>query len=178
MVDSLTEVLLPKEDIRLRVAELAEAIDRDYAGRGELLVIGVLKGAFIFLADLIRSVHVPISVDFVVISSYGSGQKSSGNFLIKKDIDTQIAGRDILIVEDILDTGITLSGLVDVLQKRNPASLKVCVLLDKPSRRTVSFVADYVGFSIPDRFVVGYGLDCDEKYRHLPDVRILRKEEA
>lgn len=177
MVASPMEVLLPREDIRLRVSELAEAIDRDYAGR-ELLVIGVLKGAFVFLADLIRSLHIPVSVDFVVVSSYGSGQKSSGKFLIKKDIHTRIAGRDVLIVEDILDTGITLSGLVDVLQKRDPASLKVCVLLDKPSRRAVSFVADYVGFSIPDRFVVGYGLDYDEKYRYLPDVMIIGEAEA
>lgn len=177
MVDSATEVLLPEEDIRRRVAELAAMIDRDYEGR-ELLVIGILKGAFIFLADLIRCLHVSASVDFVMISSYGCGTESSGNILIRKDIDTPVAGRDLLIVEDILDTGFTLSGLVDVLQKRNPASLKVCVLLDKPSRRTVPFMADYVGFAIPDRFVVGYGLDCNEKYRHLPDVRILRETEG
>jgi hypoxanthine phosphoribosyltransferase len=177
MVDSATEILLPKEDILRRVAELAAMIDRDYAGM-ELLVIGVLKGAFIFLADLIRALHIPSSVDFVMISSYGSGRESSGSVVIKKDIDALIAGRDILIVEDILDTGITLSGLVDIMKKRNPASLRVCVLLDKPSRRTIPFTADYVGFSIPDAFVVGYGLDCNEKYRHLPDVRIFRDPES
>jgi len=177
MVHSATEILLPKEDILRRVAELAAMIDKDYAGR-DLLVIGVLKGAFIFLADLVRSLHISSSVDFVMISSYGSGRESSGNVVIKKDIDALVAGRDILIVEDILDTGITLSGLVDIINNRNPASLRVCVLLDKPSRRTIPFTADYVGFYIPDEFVVGYGLDCNEKYRHLPDVRILREGET
>lgn len=177
MKGSGTEVLLPKEEIMRRVAELAVDITRDYAEK-ELLVVGVLKGSFIFMADLIRVIQIPSAVDFVKITSYGRNKVSSGSIVIDKDVDTPVAGRDLLIVEDILDTGITLSGLVDMMKQRNPASLKVCVLLDKPSRRLVPFTADYVGFSIPDEFVVGYGLDCDEKYRYFPEVRILRESEA
>ena len=172
-----TEVLLPKEEIMRRVTELAASITKDYTGK-DLLVVGVLKGSFIFMADLIRVIQIPSTVDFVRIASYGRKKVSAGRIVIDKDVDTPVTGRDLLIVEDILDTGLTLSGLVDMMKQRNPASLKVCVLLDKPSRRLVPFTADYVGFSIPDEFVVGYGLDCDEKYRYFPEVRILRESEA
>jgi hypoxanthine phosphoribosyltransferase len=172
MKDVVPGVFLPKEDIMRRVGELAAVINNDYAGR-ELLVVGILKGSFIFMADLIRLISVPSTLDFVRISSYGSNTASSGNIVISKDMETPVAGRDVLIVEDILDTGFTLSSFVNIVRQRNPASIKVCVLLDKPARRVVSFEADYVGFAIPDKFVVGYGLDCDEKYRYFPDVRVL-----
>jgi hypoxanthine phosphoribosyltransferase len=175
MGNSATEVLLPKEDIMRRVTELAAAIASDYEGK-ELLVIGILKGSFIFMADLIRVMKIPCTVDFVRIASYGGGKTSSGKITIVKDVDEQVAGRDVLIVEDIVDTGLTLSSFVDIIKQRNPASLKVCVLLDKPSGRLAPFTADYVGFSIPDEFVVGYGLDCNEKYRYFPEIRILGEE--
>ena len=177
MQQAATEVLLQKEQIMCRVAELAAIINRDYQGK-DLLAVGVLKGAFIFMADLIRAMQIPSASDFVRIASYGKQKVSSGRIVIEKDVDLPVAGRDLLIVEDILDTGLTLSGLVEIMKQRNPASLKVCVLLDKPSRRLVPFTADYVGFSIPDEFVVGYGLDCGEKYRYFPEVRILRETSA
>jgi hypoxanthine phosphoribosyltransferase len=167
------EVLFSKDVIDRRVRELAEEISRDYAG-GELIVVGVLKGAFIFMADLIRSFKVPCQVDFAQLASYGSGTVSSGDVVIRKDIGLPIAGRDVLIVEDIVDTGLTLSFLVETLKKRGPRSLKVCVFLDKKARRKVPFTADYTGFDIDDGFVVGYGLDFNEQARHLPDVYIIR----
>jgi hypoxanthine phosphoribosyltransferase len=167
------EVLFSKDVIDRRVRELAEEISRDYAG-GELIVVGILKGAFIFMADLIRSFKVPCQVDFAQLASYGSGTVSSGDVVIRKDIGLPIAGRDVLIVEDIVDTGLTLSFLVETLKKRGPRSLKVCVFLDKKARRKVPFTADYTGFDIDDGFVVGYGLDFNEQARHLPDVYIIR----
>jgi hypoxanthine phosphoribosyltransferase len=167
------EVLFSKDIIDRRVRELAEEISRDYAG-GELIVVGILKGAFIFMADLIRSFKVPCQVDFAQLASYGSGTVSSGDVVIRKDIGLPIAGRDVLIVEDIVDTGLTLSFLVETLKKRGPRSLKVCVFLDKKARRKVPFTADYTGFDIDDGFVVGYGLDFNEQARHLPDVYIIR----
>jgi hypoxanthine phosphoribosyltransferase len=167
------EVLFSKDVIEQRVRELAEEISRDYAGR-ELIVVGILKGAFIFMADLVRSFKIPCQVDFAQLTSYGSGTVSSGNVVIRKDIGLPIAGRDVLIVEDIVDTGLTLSFLVETLKKRNPRSLKVCVFLDKRARRKVPFTADYTGFDIDDGFVVGYGLDFNEQARHLPDVYIIR----
>ena len=172
MTEAATEVLFPKEVIARRVRELAGQISRDYEGR-EPLIVGILNGAFIFMADLIRALDVPCRVDFVRLASYGSESVSSGAIRIGKDLETPIAGRDVLIVEDIVDTGLTLSRLVEVLRERQPASLRVCVFLDKPERRRIPFTADYVGFVIPDRFVVGYGLDFDEKYRFLPDVYVL-----
>jgi len=177
MQQAATEVLLQKEQIVGRIAELAAIINRDYQGK-DLLAVGVLKGAFIFMADLIRAMQIPSAIDFIRIASYGKHKVSSGRIVIEKDVDLPVAGRDLLIVEDILDTGLTLSGLVEIMKQRNPASLKVCVLLDKPSRRLVPFAADYVGFSIPDEFVVGYGLDCDEKYRYFSEVRVLRETSA
>jgi hypoxanthine phosphoribosyltransferase len=169
MAEAKREILFSKEVIEGRVRELAEQISRDYAGK-ELMIVGILKGAFIFMADLIRWLEVPCRVDFVRLASYGCGSISSGEVRITKDLETSIAGRDVLIVEDIVDTGLTLSRLVEVLRERRPASLRVCAFLDKPERRRVPFAADYVGFFIPDRFVVGYGLDYNEKFRFLPDV--------
>lgn len=167
-----TEVLFSKEEIDKRVGALAGQISRDYEGR-DLLLVGVLKGAFIFLADLIRAIGIPCRVDFVRVASYGGSSQSSGKILITKDLETPIAGCDVLIVEDIVDTGLTLSYLVKTLREREPASLKVCAFLDKKERRKVPFEADYVGFTIPDGFVVGYGLDFNENYRFLPDVCVL-----
>lgn len=168
------EVLFSKEEIDRRVRELADEISRDYAGC-ELIVVGVLKGAFVFMADLIRALHIPCKVDFTQLASYGSGTVSSGQVVIKKDIGLAITDRDVLIVEDIVDTGLTLSFLVETLKARGPRSLKVCVLLDKKTRRKVPFTADYAGFDIEDRFVIGYGLDFNEQGRDLPDVCIVKQ---
>ena len=167
------EILFSKEVIDRRVRELAGQISRDYAGR-EPLIVGILNGAFVFMADLIRALDVRCRIDFVRMASYGAGSVSSGEIRIGKDLETPIAGRDVLIVEDIVDTGLTLLRLVEILRSRQPASLRVCALLDKKERRRVPFAADYVGFTIPDHFVVGYGLDYDEKFRFLPDVRVLK----
>jgi hypoxanthine phosphoribosyltransferase len=168
----MAEILFSKEIIDRRVKELAGQISRDYEGR-EPLIVGILNGAFIFMADLIRALDVRCRVDFVRMASYGAGSVSSGEIRIGKDLETPISGSDVLIVEDIVDTGLTLSRLVEILRSRQPASLKVCAFLDKRERRRVPFTADYVGFTIPDRFVVGYGLDYNEKFRFLPDVRVL-----
>lgn len=172
MAEIKTEILFPKEVINRRVGELAGQISRDYDGR-ELLLVGILKGAFIFMADLIRGISVPCRVDFIRLASYGGSSQSSGKVRITKDLETPIAGRDVLIVEDIIDTGFTLSYLAKVLREREPASLRVCAFLDKKERRQVPFEADYVGFTIPDGFVVGYGLDFNENFRFLPDVCVL-----
>lgn len=166
------EILIAKTDIEKRVRELADTISRDYEGR-ELILIGILKGAFVFMADLVRQLRIPCQVDFVRLASYGTGTVSTGNIAISKDIETSIEGRDVLVVEDIVDTGLTLSALVERLKKRDPRSLKVCVFLDKKDRRKVPFEAEYVGFNIPDRFVVGYGLDFNEMYRFLPDICVI-----
>ena len=167
------EILFSRDAIDQRVQEIAGQISGDYKGR-ELIVIGVLKGAFIFMADLIRALSIPCKVDFVRVASYGAGSESSGRVVLTKDIETSIKGRDILIVEDIVDTGLTLTYLVNWLQERNPNSLKVCAFLDKRKRRKVSFEADYVGFTIDDGFVVGYGLDFNEQARFLPEVYIIK----
>jgi hypoxanthine phosphoribosyltransferase len=168
------EILFPRDAIQKRVRELASQISKDYADR-ELIIIGVLKGAFIFMADLIREISIPCRIDFTRLASYGDGSDSSGKVVMTKDIETSIKGRDILIVEDILDTGLTLQYLVGWLKERNPDSLKICVLLDKRKRRKVSFEADYVGFTIDDGFVVGYGLDFNEKYRFSPDIYVIKQ---
>jgi len=168
------EILFPKDAIQKRVGELAARISEDYAGR-ELIIIGVLKGAFIFMADLIREISIPCRVDFARLASYGAGSESSGKVVMTKDIETSIKDKDILIVEDILDTGLTLQYFVEWLQERNPRSLKICVFLDKRKRRKVSFEADYVGFTIDDGFVVGYGLDFNEKYRFTPDIYVIKQ---
>lgn len=168
------EILFPRDVIQKRVRELAGQISKDYADR-ELIIIGILKGAFIFMADLIREISIPCRIDFTRLASYGEGPDSSGKVVMTKDIETSIKGKDILIVEDILDTGLTLQYLVGWLKERNPDSLKICVLLDKRKRRKVSFEADYVGFTIDDGFVVGYGLDFNEKYRFSPDIYVIKQ---
>ncbi len=172
MEDMQKEILFSKEMIARRVADLAEEISRDYAGK-ELVVIGVLKGAFIFMADLIRQLRVPCIIDFARLASYGAGSVSSGQIVFTKDIEMEIRDRDVLIVEDIVDTGLTLSYLVQAFRERGPASLKVCAFMDKRLRRKVVFEADYVGFTIDDGFVIGYGLDFNEKARFFPDVYIV-----
>jgi hypoxanthine phosphoribosyltransferase len=171
------EILYSRELIQKRVQEIAGRLSADYAGR-ELIVIGILKGAFIFMADLIRAMTIPCKVDFVRVASYGAGQESSGKVVMTKDIETSIAGRDVLIVEDIIDTGLTLTYLVNWLKERNPNSIKVCVFLDKRKRRKVSFEADYVVFTMDDGFVVGYGLDFNEQARYLPEVYVVKQEQV
>jgi hypoxanthine phosphoribosyltransferase len=166
------EILFSRDAIQQRVRELADQISKDYAGK-ELIIIGVLKGAFIFMADLIREISIPCTIDFARLASYGAGSDSSGKVVMTKDIETSIKDKDILIVEDILDTGLTLQYFVDWLKERNPHSLRICVFLDKRKRRKVAFEADYVGFTIEDGFVVGYGLDFNEKYRFSPDIYVI-----
>ena len=168
------KILFPHVAIQKRVQELAYQISNDYAGR-ELVVIGILKGAFIFMADLVREISIPCNIDFIRVASYGASSESSGKVVMTKDIETSIKDRDILIVEDIVDTGLTLQYLVNWLKERNPNSLKICVFLDKRKRRKVSFEADYVGFTIDDGFVVGYGLDFNEQYRFFPDVYVIEQ---
>jgi hypoxanthine phosphoribosyltransferase len=163
------EILVQPDDLRRRVQELGEQITEDYKGR-DLLLVGVLKGAIFFLADLMRHVDLPCELDFMAVSSYGSATQSSGVVRILKDLERPLEGRDVLIVEDIVDSGLTLQYLLRSLGARNPRSLEVCALLTKPDRRKVDLEARYVGFEIPDRFVIGYGLDFDEKYRNLPMV--------
>ncbi len=167
------EIILDKEVIHKRVRELGAQISADYRGR-PLRVIGILKGAWVFMADLVRALDLDVSVDFLTFTSYGDGTRSSGTVKITKDLDQPIAGLDVLVVEDILDTGRTFEYLLGVLEAHKPRSVKVVTLLDKPSRRVRPVKADYVGFTIPDEFVVGYGLDYAQQYRNLPDVRILR----
>ena len=166
------EILLPTDVIQQRVRELGAAITRDYAERSPHL-IAILKGGCIFLSDLVRAIPLPLSLDFMGVSSYGASTKSSGVVRITKDLEQPIGGRDVILVEDILDTGLTLSYLHGTLLNRKPASLKICALLNKPSRRMKQVHADYIGFDIPDKFVVGYGLDVGEKYRNLPDICVV-----
>ena len=174
MRDDIASVLLSAEEIQARTAELGAQISRDFDGR-EPLFVGVLKGCFVFMADLMRAVSIPCSIDFMVVSSYGGGNTTStGLVKIIKDLDGDLSGKDVLIVEDILDTGITLSNLVPMLKMRNPNSVKICTILDKPSRRKADIAPDYEGFAVPDEFVVGYGLDYDEKYRNLPYIGVLK----
>ncbi len=169
---SNTKILLSEQQIEKRVQELASEISRDFIGE-ELLVVGILKGAFIFLADLIRNMDVPVQVDFMDVSSYGLSTKSSGEVRIMKDLEQPIEGKNVLIVEDIIDSGTTLKFILEILQRRKPRTLKVCSFLDKPSRRRVPVAPDYNGFTIEDHFIVGYGLDYAEQYRNLPLVSIL-----
>ncbi len=173
MEKDIKEILFREEDLRACVSRLAGEINRDYRGKNPL-VVGILQGSFIFLADLVREITLPISLEFMAISSYGSGSESSGKVNIRMDLKTDIAGRDVILVEDILDSGNTLSTLMPMLEERKPASLRLCVLLDKPDRRVKPVEVDYRGFSIPDEFVVGYGLDYDQQYRNLPYIGILK----
>jgi hypoxanthine phosphoribosyltransferase len=170
----LGEVLVSAEDLQRRVGELGEQISRDYDGRS-LLLVGVLKGAVFFLSDLMRFIDIPVEVDFMAVASYGSATDSSGVVRILKDLDASIEGRDVLIVEDIVDSGLTLQYLMRNLGSRNPRTLEVCALLTKPDRRKVDLPTRYVGFEIADRFVVGYGLDYAERHRNLPFVAALER---
>jgi hypoxanthine phosphoribosyltransferase len=171
--DDVEQVLLDADAIARRVAELGAALNRDYAGKQPVFV-SVLKGSIVFLADLLRTVDMPVSIDLMEVSSYGSGTESSGQVRILKDLSSSIEGRDVVVVEDIIDTGLTLNYLLGYLRDRQPASLRVCCLLDKPARRLSEIEIEYRGFTIPDRFVVGYGLDYDERYRNLPYIGVLR----
>jgi hypoxanthine phosphoribosyltransferase len=169
------EILIDEETLAARVAELGAEVSADYQGR-DLLLIGVLKGAVFFMADLMRHLTVPCEVDFMAISSYGDSTDSSGVVRILKDLDINMEGRHVLVVEDIIDSGLTLSYLMRNLESREPATLEVCALLTKPARREIDVPVRYVGFEIPNRFVVGYGLDFAERYRNLPYVAVLRDE--
>jgi hypoxanthine phosphoribosyltransferase len=168
------EALVPQEDLQRRVRELGEEISRDYHGK-DLFLVGVLKGAVFFLSDLMRAIDVPCEVDFMAVASYGSSTDSSGVVRILKDLDATIEGRDVLIVEDIIDSGLTLSYLLRTLRAREPRSLEVCALLTKPERRKVDLPIRYTGFEIPNKFAIGYGLDHAERYRNLPYVATLRE---
>ena len=167
------KLLLSEKEIQQKVRALARKISKDFSGR-EVLLIGVLKGAFIFMSDLARKMTTPVKMDFVRLASYGSETRSSGKVKITKDLETPLKGKDVLIVEDIIDTGITLNHLFRRFKARGPRSLKVVALLDKPARRKVDLRADYVGFQIEDHFVVGYGLDCAEEYRNLRGIYVLK----
>jgi hypoxanthine phosphoribosyltransferase len=169
---AVTEVLIDEQRLRGRVAELGEEVSADYQGR-DLLLVGVLKGAVFFMADLMRQLTVPCEIDFMAISSYGASTDSSGVVRILKDLDINIEGRHVLVVEDIIDSGLTLSYLIRNLEAREPATLEVCALMTKPERREIDVPVRYVGFEIPNRFVIGYGLDFAERYRNLPYVGVL-----
>jgi len=173
--NDIQEILYTEQQIKEKIRELGERISADYKDRNPL-VICILKGAYIFMADLTRSITIPIEVDFMAISSYGQSTKSSGVVKIIKDLDVSVEGRDVIIAEDIIDSGLTLSYLVDVLERRNAKSVSVVAIFDKPSGRKIDFEADYKGFILPDAFVVCYGLDYAEKYRNLPYIGILKPE--
>lgn len=175
MNDCIERVLFSEEKIAKTVKTLGEQISKDYNGK-KLLLVSVLKGSVVFMADLMRNITVPCEIDFMVVSSYGAGTKTSGNVKIVKDLNIDIADYDLLIVEDILDSGVTLSTLKKMLEGRKPASVKICTFLDKPERRKADIKADYCGFAVPDEFIVGYGLDFDEKFRNLPYVGVLKRE--
>jgi len=170
--ERIGEILVQADELQHRIKEMAAEVSRDYKGR-DLLLIGVLKGAVFFLADLMRELDIPCEVDFMAVSSYGSSTDSSGVVRILKDLDAPLEGRNVLIVEDIVDSGLTLQYLMRTLEARNPASIEVCALLTKPERRKVEAPARYVGFEIPDKFAIGYGLDYAERYRNLPYVATL-----
>ncbi|MGM1023103.1 MAG: hypoxanthine phosphoribosyltransferase [Bacillota bacterium] len=175
MQNDIQEVLISEEEIQSKIKELGAQLSVQYEGKNPL-VICVLKGAFIFMADLVKAITVPMELDFMAVSSYGVSTKSSGVVKIIKDLDASVEGRDVLIVEDIIDSGLTLTHLIELLKNRNANSVCVVTLFDKPARRTVNLEADYTGFTLPDAFVVGYGLDYAEHYRNLPYIGILKPE--
>ncbi|MGE5542168.1 MAG: hypoxanthine phosphoribosyltransferase, partial [Bacillota bacterium] len=175
MSGDIQEILLDAGAIQQRVKELGAAITADYAGK-EIVAVGILKGAVVFLSDLVRSLDCKARFDFMAVSSYGASTHTSGVVRITKDLDDSIEGKHVLVIEDVVDTGLTLNYLREVLKARNPASLRICSLLDKPSRRKVPVKIDYTGFEIPDLFVVGYGLDFNGLYRHLPFICVLKPE--
>jgi hypoxanthine phosphoribosyltransferase len=173
--DAVGEILIEEEPLQARIAELGSEISREYEGR-DLLLVGVLKGAVFFMADLMRELTIPCEIDFMAISSYGAATDSSGVVRILKDLDANIAGRHVLVVEDIIDSGLTLSYLMRSLKARKPASLEICALLTKPERREIEVPVKFVGFEIPNKFVIGYGLDFAERYRNLPYVAVLHPD--
>ena len=163
------EIFITREEITRSVARLASEINHDYRGKS-LLLIGVLKGSFVFMADLIRQLGLAVEVDFIRLSSYGAARESSGKVKVIQGLKASVKDRDVLVIEDIVDTGVTISFLLDYLRRKKSASLRLCALMDKPSRRQISVPIDYLGFTVPDKFIVGYGLDFDEKFRYLPDI--------
>ena len=168
------KILFSRKEIAATVKRLAAEINRDYRGKNPLL-IAILKGSFIFMADLVRLLDFPLEVDFIRLSSYGSGRESSGKIKVVRGLSTPVKGRDVLVIEDIVDTGLTVAFLLDYLRKKRPSSLKLCALTDKPSRRRVPLAIDYLGFTVPNKFLVGYGLDWDEKFRNLPDICVIEE---
>src|SRR5512136_2274642 len=166
---SQLKILISRDQIYEAVTGLARQIERNYQGKQPLL-IGVLKGSFVFMADLVRRIDLPLELEFIKLSSYGAARESSGKVRVVQGLETHIRGRHVLVVEDIVDTGVTISFLLDYLRKKKPASLKLCALADKPSRRRVPLPIDYLGLTVPNKFIVGYGIDCDEKFRNLPDI--------
>ncbi|MEN6413366.1 MAG: hypoxanthine phosphoribosyltransferase [Veillonellales bacterium] len=175
MINDIEKVLISEEDLAARIKAMGKEITADYAGK-EILMVGVLRGAVIFMSDLARAIKVPVAIDFMAVSSYGVSTSSSGVVRILKDLDEELEGKHLLIVEDIIDSGLTLKYLFENLKSRHPASVKICTLLNKPERRQADVTIDYNGFIVPDEFVVGYGLDYAEKYRNLPFIGILKPE--
>lgn len=175
MRNDIERILVTKEELNAKVKEMGAQISKDYEGKN-LMLVSVLKGSVVFMADLMRAITIPVTIDFMSVSSYGSGTKSTGVVKIIKDLDVNLEGKDLLLVEDILDSGNTLFYLKNMLMGRHPNSIRIATLLDKPERRTADIHADYSGFQIPDKFVVGYGLDYDEKYRNFPEIGVLKPE--
>ncbi len=175
MLNSIERVLVSEEKIKEIVKYLGERINNDYQGKN-LMILVILKGGFIFASDLLREINIPVEIDFMAVSSYGSGTETSGEVKIIKDLSQPITGKDVLIIEDILDSGVTLSNLIKILKARNPESVEICTILNKPDRRKVEVDVKYSGIDIPDEYVVGYGLDYDEKFRNLPFVGVLKRE--
>ncbi len=175
MDNGIQEILFTEEEIRQKVQDLGKQISRDYNENDEIIVVGVLKGASVFMADLMRQINIPVYIDFMAVSSYGYSTESSGVVRILKDLDLEVEGKHVLIVEDIIDTGLTLKYLIDNLKSRNVKSLKICTLLDKPKRRKCDLDIDYIGFEIPDKFIVGYGIDYAEIYRNLPYIAVIKE---
>lgn len=175
MMEDLEKVVFTPEELADKTQALGENISRDYAGK-ELLVVGILKGASMFTMDLVRQITIPLELDFIAVSSYGSGASSSGEVKILKDTSINIRGKNVILCEDIIDSGITMAKLLPLLRERRPASLRLCALLSKPSRRVVPVDIDYCGWEVPDEFIVGYGLDYAEKYRNLPCIGVLKRE--
>jgi hypoxanthine phosphoribosyltransferase len=176
MLNSIEKVLIDRKQIQDKVKELAARISEDYRGK-DLVIVGVLKGAVLFMADLVKNIDIPLTIDFIAVSSYGNATETSGVVRILKDLDNSIKGMDVLIVEDIIDSGLTMCYLQDNLRSRGPSSIKVCTLLDKPYRRKANVEVDYLGFVVEDEFVVGYGLDFAERFRNLPEICVLKPEE-
>ncbi len=173
--EDANRILISKEEIEAALKRLASEIDNDFRDKNPLIV-GILKGSFIFTADLVRLLDFPLEIEFVRLSSYGRGRKTAGELKVVQGLNTPVKGRDVLVVEDIIDTGKSVAYLMEYLRNEKPASLKLCVLTDKPSQRQTEVKIDYLGFSVPDEFLVGYGLDYDERYRNLPDIRLLRED--